>query len=88
MKRFIVVTAPSAPLTERERLCGLHFAVLSHIKDRGFIKGWAPGKLTSCERNLAINLPGCFRLLFFRAVTKGRGSGIFPGYYKSEPRLL
>ena len=23
-----------------------------------------------------------------RAVTKGRGPGIFPGYYKSEPRLL
>ena len=22
------------------------------------------------------------------AVTKGRGPGIFPGYYKSEPRLL
>ena len=24
----------------------------------------------------------------FRAVTKGRGPRIFPGYYKSEPRLL
>ena len=31
---------------------------------RGFIKGWAPGKLTGCERDLAINLPGCFCLLF------------------------
>ena len=31
---------------------------------RGFIKGWAPGKLTGCERDLAINLPGCFHLLF------------------------
>ena len=31
---------------------------------RGFIKGQAPGKLTGCERDLAINLPGCFRLLF------------------------
>ena len=31
---------------------------------RGFIKGWAPGKLTSCEQDLAINLPGCFHLLF------------------------
>ena len=31
---------------------------------RGFIKGRAPGKLTGCERDLAINLPGCFRLLF------------------------
>ena len=39
VKRFIVVTAPSAPgvgspnFAERERLCGLHFAVLSHIKE-------------------------------------------------------
>ena len=32
---------------------------------RGFIKGQAPGKLTSCEQELAINLPSCFRLLFF-----------------------
>ena len=24
----------------------------------------APSKLTSCEQDLAINLPGCFRLLF------------------------
>ena len=31
---------------------------------RGFIKGRALGKLTGCERNLAINLPSCFRLLF------------------------
>ena len=31
-------------------------------ESRGFIKGRAPGKLTSCERDLAINLPGCFRL--------------------------
>ena len=30
----------------------------------GFIKGRAPGKLTSCEQDLAINLPGCFCLLF------------------------
>ena len=30
---------------------------------RGFIKGRAPGKLTGCELDLAINLPGCFRLL-------------------------
>ena len=26
--------------------------------------GRALGKLTSCEQDLAINLPGCFRLLF------------------------
>ena len=31
---------------------------------RGFIKGQALGKWTSCERDLAINLPGCFCLLF------------------------
>ena len=31
---------------------------------RGFIKGWAPSKLIGYERDLAINLPGCFRLLF------------------------
>ena len=31
---------------------------------RRFIKGRAPGKLTGCEQDLAINLPGCFRLLF------------------------
>ena len=39
VKRFIVVTTPSAPgvgssnFAERELLCGLHFAVLSHIKE-------------------------------------------------------
>ena len=40
---------------------------------RGFIKGQAPGKLIGCERNLAINLPGCFCLLFllsFKRKTK------------------
>ena len=35
-----------------------------HDKYWGFIKSWAPGKLTGCERDLAINLPGCFHLLF------------------------
>ena len=40
VKRFIVVTAPSAPgvgspnFVERERLCGLHFAVLSKLYRR------------------------------------------------------
>ena len=33
-------------------------------RSRGFIKGRAPGKLPGCEWDLAINLPGCFRLLF------------------------
>ena len=43
------------------------------LVNRGFIKGCAPGKLTSCERDLAINLPGCFHLLFllsFKRKTK------------------
>ena len=31
---------------------------------RGFIKGQAPGKLTGRERDLTINLDGCFHLLF------------------------
>ena len=32
--------------------------------NRGFVKGRALGKLTGCEWDLAINLPGCFRLIF------------------------
>ena len=32
---------------------------------RGFIKGWALGKLTGCEQDLAINLPSCFLGLLF-----------------------
>ena len=40
-----------------ERRCG-------NRSPRGFIKGRTPGKLTGCERDLAINLPGCFHLLF------------------------
>ena len=40
------------------------FVLYTRTCTRGFIKGRAPGKLTSCERDLAINLPGCFRLLF------------------------
>ena len=42
-----------------------HLWVTIKIKttSRGLIKGRAPGKLTGCERDLAINLPGCFRLL-------------------------
>ena len=31
---------------------------------RRFIKGRAPGRLTGCEQELAINLSGCFSLLF------------------------
>ena len=31
---------------------------------RAFNKGRAQGKLTGCEQDLAINFPGCFRLLF------------------------
>ena len=39
--------------------CGLF---LSPQLPKGFIK--APGKLTGWKQDLAINLPGCFRLLF------------------------
>ena len=35
-----------------------------YLYGREFIKGRAPGKLTSCEQDLAINLPAQFRLLF------------------------
>ena len=31
---------------------------------RGFVKGQAPGKLTGCEQDLAMTLPGCFLLLY------------------------
>ena len=37
---------------------------------RGFIKGRALGKLTGCERDLAINLPSCFHLLFLLTIIK------------------
>ena len=37
---------------------------------RGFIKGRALDKLTGCERDLAINLPGCFHLLFLLSFTR------------------
>ena len=36
---------------------------------------WATGKLTGCERELAINLPGCFRLLFlFSFISKTKNA--------------
>ena len=34
------------------------------IFNRGYIKGWALGKLTGYEQDLAINLPSCFSHLF------------------------
>ena len=37
---------------------------------RGFIKGRALGKLTCCERDFAINLPGCFHLLFLLSIMR------------------
>ena len=40
------------------------FSLFKVRKDQGFIKGRAPGKLTGCERDLAIDLSGCFGLLF------------------------
>ena len=36
---------------------------------------------------LSFDLNG-WNAIYCRAVTKGRGPGIFPGFYKSEPRLL
>ena len=46
------------------------------VSSLGFIKGRVPGKLTSCGRDLAINLLGCFYLLFllsFIRQTKNAG---------------
>ena len=44
---------------------GVRSILLLEFFPRGFInKGRAPGKLTGCERDLAMNLPGCFHLLF------------------------
>ena len=40
------------------------------IYRRGFIKGRAQGKLTSCEWDLTINLPGCFHLLVLLSVIR------------------
>ena len=39
------------------------FTLFKVRKDQGFIKGRAPGKLTGCEQDLAIDLSGCFGLL-------------------------
>ena len=68
---FITTFALRAKRAHLEGLCCLqcisHLTIKQNIHkeiDRGFIKGQAPGKLTGCERDLAINLPGCFRLLF------------------------
>ena len=38
------------------------------------IKGQAPGKFTGCEQDLAINLPGCFHLLFLSFITKTKNA--------------
>ena len=48
------------------RLHQVRHVIVQHQNDifRGFIKRRAPGKLTGSEWDLAINLPGCFRLLF------------------------
>ena len=40
-----------------------------------FIKGQALGKLTGCERNLAINLSGCFCLLFLLSFIRKTKNG-------------
>ena len=41
---------------------------------RGFIKGRAPGKMTGCERDLAINLPGCFLLFLLSVIRKTKNA--------------
>ena len=41
-----------------------HVARIESTLNRGFIKDRALGKLTGCEQDLAISLPGCFHLLF------------------------
>ena len=47
-----------------ERIFTNHEMAENQGFNRGFIKGRAPGKLTGGERDVAINLPGCFHLLF------------------------
>ena len=47
-----------------KRVSGPQCRLLSKYLNRGFIKGRALGKLTGCEQDLAINLPGYFHLLF------------------------
>ena len=47
---------------------GLCFQVLGSLGVLGVLGVFVfkrPGKLTSCEQDLAINLPSCFHLLFF-----------------------
>jgi len=51
--------------------------VAEHNIPRGFIKGRAPGKLTGCERDLAINLPDSFCLLFLLSfIRKSENAGL------------
>ena len=52
-------------IAQRRVLNFVHQIILVYVNVfRWFIKGWAPAKLTGCEQDLAINLPGCFSLLF------------------------
>ena len=57
-------------LLSTETLFKCQFSVNIIEVSSGFIKGRAPGKLTGCERDLAINLPGCFHLLFLLSFTR------------------
>ena len=61
-----VVEPFALKMPSRLDLCHLSSPAESILKTvrRGFIKGGALGKLTGCERDLAINLPSCFRPLF------------------------
>ncbi len=44
------------------------------ITSRGLIKSRAPGKLTGCEQGSAINLPGCFCVVFLLSVIKAKNA--------------
>ena len=59
----VAIQALTVSFWVRVRPCMCSFKMIWF--SRGFIKDRAPGKLTGCERDSAINLPGCFRLLFF-----------------------
>ena len=63
-----------------------HFFLAQYSESRGFIKGRALGKLTGCEQDFAINLPGCFRLLsllsFIRKTKNARLKTHWPPAHK------
>ena len=52
------------PIFTKKCMLATGIQFFASLECRGFIMWRAPGKLTGCERDLAINLPGCFCLLF------------------------